>query len=241
MCTNLFSTLISRDCICQGYKNSGDDDFYNRRILAENEDVETGQGTIRGDALTLDTLQVGAVAGQLEAYNRGFWGEVADQHRRLDDQGDDAGNDAGYDGSWNMCERIHKYGMWCDEACRDLDTFRVDEWSAADIFLVVIMCLFMASMMLLIFAKRVKAYEKAGIYGNDNDQYYPGLPPMAMVLVFILVMTVILVLANLKFVNETLVFAVVMCILLFIYMLKLTLFERKSPPLLPPSRKHYFS
>ena len=141
-----------------------------------------------------------------------------------------------------MCDRIYKYGMWCDQECRALDTFRVDEWSASDIFLVVIMCLFMAAMMLLIFAKRVKAYEKASIYGDDIDQPYPGLPPMAMILVFILIMTVILVLANLKFVNETLVFAVVMCILLFIYMLKLTLFERKSgPALLPPPGQSYFS
>ena len=145
-------------------------------------------------------------------------------------------------GDWNMCTQIRKYGMWCDAECRALDTFRVDEWSASDIFLLVVMCLFMAAMMLLIFAKRVKAYEKASVYGDDIDQPYPGLPPMAMILVFILIMTIILVLANLKFVNETLVFAVVMCILLFIYMLKLTLFERKSgPALLPTPGVSYFS
>jgi len=91
----------------------------------------------------------------------------------------------------------------------------------------------MASMMLLIFAKRVKAYEKASVYGDEMDTQYPGLPPIAMILVFACIMTIILILANLKFVNETLVFSVVVCILLFIYMLKLTLFESRAH-LLPP-------
>jgi len=193
--------------------------------------------------------QFTAAPGQLEAFEEDFWSSVEDSivgFRQLEDAGDDdaaaAGDDYDNIGDWNMCDRLHKYGMWCDQECRALDTFRVDEWSASDIFLVVIMCLFMAAMMLLIFAKRVKAYEKASVYGDDIDQPYPGLPPMAMILVFILIMTVILVLANLKFVNETLVFAVVMCIVLFIYMLKLTLFERKSgPALLPPPGQSYFS
>ena len=48
-----------------------------------------------------------------------------------------------------------------------------------------------------------------------------------------IVFTVIIVLAALKFVNETLVFAVVTCVLLFIYMLKLTLFESRKQVFLP--------
>ena len=47
-------------------------------------------------------------------------------------------------------------------------------------------------------------------------------------MLFAIVFTIILVLVALKFVNETLVFAVVTCILLFIYMLKLTLFKSRS-------------
>jgi len=140
-------------------------------------------------------------------------------------------------GSWNMCDRLWRYGAYCDEECRALDTFRVDQWSSSDIFLLIIMCMFMASMMLLVFAKRVKAYERASIYGDDMDVPYPGLPPMAMILLFILIMSVILVLANLKLVNETLVFAVVTCILLFMYMLKLTLFESRGPMLLPAAHR----
>ena len=127
--------------------------------------------------------------------------------------------------------------MWCDEDCRALDTFRVNQWSHSDIFLLIIMCGFMSAMMLLIFAKRVKAYEKANVYGDEYETNYPGLPPMAMLLLFILIMTIILFLANLKFVNETLVFSVVVCVLLFIYMLKLTLFETRGPHLLPPANR----
>lgn len=138
-------------------------------------------------------------------------------------------------GNWNMCDRLWRYGDTCDSDCLALDAFRADQWTSSDIFLLVVMCLFMASMMLLVLAKRVKAYERATIYG-DEDAPYPGLPPMAMFLLFVLVLTVILVLANLKMVNETLLFAVITCIFLFMYMLKLTLFESRGPMLLPAAR-----
>ena len=85
---------------------------------------------------------------------------------------------------------------------------------------------------MLIFAKRVKAYEKAAIYQDEEDGPGQGLPPIVLALFFIIVLTGIIILANLRLVNETLVFAVVTCILLFIYMLKLTLFESKSPALM---------
>ena len=49
-----------------------------------------------------------------------------------------------------------------------------------------------------------------------------------MLMLFAIVFTIILVLAALKFVNETLVSAVVTCILLFIYTLKLTLFDSRK-------------
>ncbi|KAL7486211.1 hypothetical protein ACHAW6_011810 [Cyclotella cf. meneghiniana] len=135
--------------------------------------------------------------------------------------------------SWNMCERVHHYGMWCDEDCRSLDTFRVDEWSRSDVFLLVIMCVFMGAMMLLVFAKRVKAYERSAMWGDEPGAPDPGLPPCAMLLLFAIIFTVIIVLAVLKFVNETLVVAVVTCILFFLYMLKLTLFESRKPQFLP--------
>ena len=139
--------------------------------------------------------------------------------------------DNAYDiGEWNMCQRVYKYGMWCDEDCRSLDYFRTDQWSGSDVFLLVIMCIFMTGMMLLIVAKRLKAQQKARIYGDDQPM--PGLPPTAMAIIFVVMLAMIITLAQLRFINETLVFAVVTCVLLFIYMLKLTLFENRRPVLL---------
>jgi hypothetical protein len=173
-----------------------------------------------------------------QTFTEQFWNEVHEEwhSRSLGENGNNQNLNYSSDvGSWNFCQRLHNYGMECDESCQALDSFRVNEWSNSDIFLLVIMCIFMAAMMLLIFAKRVKAYEKAHIYGDEFDASYPGLPPMAMVLVFGIILAAIILLARLKLVNETLVFAVVTCILLFIYMLKLTLFENRGPNLLSAS------
>ena len=136
-----------------------------------------------------------------------------------------------------MCQRVYKYGLWCDEDCRGLDAFRTDRWSGADIILLSIMTTFLTAMMLLIVAKRLKASQKSRVYG---DVQMPGLPPAAMAVIFAGVMIIIIVLAKLKFVNETLVFAVVICILLFIYMLKLTLFDNRRPVLLAAPRHEIF-
>lgn len=141
-------------------------------------------------------------------------------------------------GDWNMCQRIYKYGVWCDEECRALDFFRTNEWSLSDIFLLVIMCVFTSAMMLLIVAKRLKAQQKARMYGDDQPM--PGLPPFAMAIMFMLIMVVIITLGKLKFINETLVFSVVTCVLLFIYMLKLTLFEHRRPVLLAAPKHDMF-
>lgn len=137
-----------------------------------------------------------------------------------------------------MCQRVYKYGVWCDEECRALDFFRTDQWSGSDIFLLVIMCVFLTAMMLLIVAKRLKAQQKVRMYGEDLPM--PGLPPFAMSIIFFVILVVIITLAKLKFINETLVFAVVTCILLFIYMLKLTLFENRRPVLLAAPRHDMF-
>lgn len=137
-----------------------------------------------------------------------------------------------------MCQRVYKYGVYCDESCRALDAFRVDEWSKSDVVLLVIMCMFMSAMMLLIVAKRLKAAQKARLYGDES--YKPGVPPTVMGFIFLLVIVAIIVLAKLKLVNATLVFAVVTCILLFIYMLKLTLFESRRPVLLAAPRHDMF-
>ena len=114
----------------------------------------------------------------------------------------------------------------------------MNEWSKADIILLSIMCTFMAAMMLLVVAKRLKAAQKAKLYGDDT--YRPGIPPLAMALIFVVIIGIVVALAKFKFVNETLVFAIVTCILLFIYMLKLTLFESRRPVLLAAPRHEAF-
>ena len=88
------------------------------------------------------------------------------------------------------------------------------------------MYVFMALLMTLIFAKRIMAYEKAVIYADDdNNTPYLGLKPIPMGVIFMVMLVGILVMAYLRLANETLVVAVASCILLFIYMLRLTLFE----------------
>eukprot|EP01082_Thalassiosira_pseudonana_P009479 g8409.t1 g8409 contig3:21366-23731(-) len=197
---------------------SHDDDFY-----AIDDDNRRLRQLVEVDASHSITAKE-----TLVEYAADFQEEMGLIHRQLQDA-----NNGGDVSTWNMCDRVHHYGMWCNEDCRSLDTFRVDEWSRSDIFLLVIMSVFMGAMMLLVFAKRVKAYERAAMWGDEPGAPNPGLPPMAMLMLFATVFTLIVVLATLKFVNETLVFAVVMCILLFIYMLKLTLFESRKPQFLP--------
>jgi len=212
------------DYVADDYYNYNDDAYV--ADDAYNDDAYAADDAYNRRALEALPFHLYAQESELKSFENEFWSEVEEQSRQLADVQ-----------NWNMCSRIYKYGMWCDEDCRALDTFRVNQWSHSDIFLLIIMCGFMSAMMLLIFAKRVKAYEKANVYGDEYEANYPGLPPMAMLLLFILIMTIILFLANLKFVNETLVFSVVVCILLFIYMLKLTLFETRGPHLLPPAHR----
>lgn len=178
-----------------------------------------------------------AAEGQLEEFEKDFWVETEDvrelsnkNYKNYNSYNDDTVKE------WNMCSKIYKYGVWCDEECRDLDAFRIDEWSSSDMFLLGVMCVFMGFMMLLVFAKRVKAYEKASIYGEEMKSEI-GMSPTILAAIFVFIFVFVIVLAVLRFVNETLVFAVVACILLFIYMLKLTLFETKTPALLGSAKK----
>lgn len=139
-----------------------DDDFYGfdddgRRGLRKLKEQEN---TV---ALNLDASHSLTARETKKDYESDFDQEMALIHRHLEDANNDDGEDAGDAAAWNMCQRVHKYGMWCNAECQALDTFRVDEWSRSDVFLLVIMCVFMGAMMLLVFAKRVKAYERAAM------------------------------------------------------------------------------
>lgn len=212
-----------------------DDDFYTvdddgRRNLRA---IGGGDEEVSEEKLENEIVPV---PGALEIFEKEFWDEQ-NEIRALENS-NNQGNSYNDDSvkSWNMCTKVYKYGVWCDNECQALDAFRIDEWSSSDIFLLGVMCVFMGFMMLLVFAKRVKAYEKASIYGEEVLAEV-GMSPTVIAGLFALVFTIILLLALLKFVNETLVFAVVACILLFIYMLKLTLFETKTPGLLGIKKK----
>jgi len=208
----------------QVYKKEDDDDFY-----TDYDDDDADNNRVR--LLKGPQKELTPLKGTFENFKADFW---AYHHRHLDeDEGDDDGV-----GQWNICQKVYHYGLWCDEECRDIDVFRIDEWSTSDIFLLVIMGIFMGSMMLLIFAKRLKAYEKASVYADELN-VRRGCPPWFLGILFILILVAVIVLANLRLVNETLVFAVVTCILLFIYMLKLTLFESKITSYLPSGKPRY--
>jgi hypothetical protein len=202
------------DSVDDAYMYANDDVYNNRRRELGEEDS--------------NLLQFTPAHGQLEAYETEFWKEVQDARRSLYDNYYDIGN-------WNMCERLYTYGVYCDEECRSLEAFRIDEWSRPDVILLSILCTFIAIMMTLIVAKRIKSANKGRIY---DGQTQPGLPPLAMAVIFVVIVAVIVGLGAFKFVNETLVFAVVTCILLFIYNLKLTLFEAPRPVLLE-APKHF--
>jgi len=205
------------------YYKEDDDDFY----------TEDDDGRRLGETGALEKFT--AAEGELEKFENEFWNG---QRQLYYDDAAAAGDDAIDDSvkSWNMCSKLYKYGVWCDEDCRSLDTFRIDEWSTSDIVLLSIMCVFMASMMGLIFAKRIKAYEKASIYADEENTPDIGLKPVSMGILFALVLAAVILMAIMRLVNETLVVAVVCCILLFIYMLKLTLFESKNSGL--DTKKH---
>eukprot|EP00980_Cylindrotheca_fusiformis_P018144 scaffold5850_cov110-Cylindrotheca_fusiformis.AAC.7 len=193
---------------------AANDDANRNRFLAEEKNPFRSE---------LQPKQPEAAKGELEAYATEFWQGIERYQRQLYDNNYDIGD-------WSMCAQVFKYGVWCDEGCRSLDQFRTDVWSVADIILLSLMCTFLAGMMLLIVAKRLKAAEKSRRFSNRSPM--PGLPPLAMLGLFICVMIIISVLAGLRFVNQTLTFAVVACVLVFIYMLKLTLFDNTRRPVL---------
>jgi len=206
------------------YYKYDDDDFY----------TQDDDGRRLGEEST-EVQQLTAAEGELEKFEKDFWHGQRQLYYDDAAAGDDAVDDSVK--SWNMCSKLYKYGVWCDEDCRSLDTFRIDEWSTSDIVLLSIMCIFMSSMMGLIFAKRLKAYEKASIYADEENTPDLGLRPVSMGALFGLTLVVIILMAWWRLVNETLVVAVLCCILLFVYMLKLTLFESKNTTGLD-SKKH---
>jgi len=228
------------------YSKEDDDDFYtiddDRRLEEVEQDKMQMQQKQQHGARNLigKTLELQAAEGELESFEREFWTEQKEIRELGQYNKGYISDDDTKVQSWNICKKLYQYGVWCDEYCRSLDTFRIDQWSASDVLLLFVMLSFMFSMMLLILAKRVKAFEKAAIYGDDELDK-AGIAPVMLASIFGVIFLVIIILAALRFVNETLVCAVVTCILLFTYMLKMTLFQTDEPLLGKKKRKDFYN
>eukprot|EP00535_Pseudo-nitzschia_heimii_P009847 CAMPEP_0197173700 /NCGR_PEP_ID=MMETSP1423-20130617/527_1 /TAXON_ID=476441 /ORGANISM="Pseudo-nitzschia heimii, Strain UNC1101" /LENGTH=658 /DNA_ID=CAMNT_0042622549 /DNA_START=260 /DNA_END=2236 /DNA_ORIENTATION=- len=235
------------------YYEKVDDDFsnvfgddYNQR----NDDGNGGNGRqLRSQEQHENKSGLVPIEKEFKKYESEFWKDINSQLENIDRSLYE--NVYGGVDDWNMCEQVYKYGLYCDEECQSLDAFRANQWSGADIVLLSIMCTFIAAMMILVVAKHqrsAKMIQKQQSFYSANDYdpsrsgmdttQIPGLPPMTMFIIFCFIMVTIITLAFFNFVNETLVFAVVCCILLFIYMLKITLFSATKRPVLLASPNH---
>lgn len=187
------------------YYKQDDDDFY-----TNNDDGRRRLAIPVGDFTTTKEIS--------DKLEEKLW----NWQRELDNGDDNTIDDSIL--SWNMCRKIYKYGYWCDSECRSLGNFRMDEWTASDIFLLAVMCIFITSIMGIILMKRIKSFEMAIAYAEEDDAPDPGIPPLPMGLLFFTVLCCIIILASLQLANETLLIAVITCIVLSIYMTNVTFF-----------------
>lgn len=234
------------------YYGSMDDDSVSNAFVDDynnkNDDGGNGRQLRLSDEKKNESILVPS-AKDFKKYESDFWKDINSKVENSDRSlyEDKYG---GVD-DWNMCEQVYRYGLYCNEECQSLDAFHSNQWSGADIILLSIICTFMASMMILLVAKHQrssKLIQKQQSFYSENDydprksgidtSQIPGLPPMSMFLIFVVIMIAIIALAFFNFVNETLVFAVVCCILFFIYMLKITLFSAPKRPVLLASPNH---
>ena len=132
---------------------------------------------------------------------------------------------------WNMCTQIMKYGSWCDAECRALDVFAINEWSQADVILLSIISSVMTLFMVIVYKKKAYQY-KVARDSTDVNASYAGVPPVLLSLLFLTIVGGIVYFAFLNLVNETLLIGIIMCVLLFIYTARLTLYDSKKKPLL---------
>lgn len=135
--------------------------------------------------------------------------------------------------NWNMCTKVFKYSILCDDDCRSLDKFRLDEWPTSYIFLLGGMMAFIWLLMSLILMNRSKAYDKALIYADDFNAPDFGMMPCTMATIFLFSLICIGLLAGLRLVNVTVMVAAGGCIILLGYLIKITFSDNQ--PGLPQS------
>jgi len=127
--------------------------------------------------------------------------------------------------TWNFCERLNNHSFYCDKSCQHaVDSFFKDSWTNADVGVLALCVTFISIMMCLIFTRRVKTYERAMVYEFESNPPNPGLPPVTIAMLFLVMISTIMVMANLNLVNQTLVFSMSLCVVLCIVFLKMSLF-----------------
>lgn len=159
-------------------------------------------------------------SADLEMYHERFWKSFFFQ------RGSERSSNNLTDVTWNFCERLYNHSYQCDKAClKSVDHFVNQHlWSAADLGILTVLCTFISAIMIIILVKRTKSFKRAIIYEDEQDTPHPGLPPVAIVMFFVVLASVVSSLIYLKLVTQTLALLVFLCIVLFIVLLKFTLF-----------------
>ena len=139
-------------------------------------------------------------------------------------------NETSYE-NWNMCSKVFQYSVMCDEYCRSLDKFRIDEWPTSSIVLLGGMMAFIWTAMSFILWKRSKAYDRALVYADDANAPDFRMIPCTLATIFLFSLIVIGVLAGLRLVNVTLLVAAADCVILLGYLIKLIFFDDQQPAL----------
>jgi hypothetical protein len=159
---------------------------------------------------------------ELELYQRQFWHGV---QRELE-------SSSSKQVTWNFCERLYNYSFYCDVTCQNrVNAYYKDSWTKADVSVLSFCVILISVITCLIFIKRVKSYERFMLChcGDDGDtDVDAGLPPIAIALLFVFIMGIIMILANLNLVNQTLVLALFTCVALVIIFVRMTVFCGKS-------------
>jgi len=202
-----------------------DDEYAKVQSYTNNEVTSTKEDdddfyTVKDDdsSRRLSVRKLTPAKGGLEKFEQEFWkGQRELEYYNTDDSVAD----------WNMCSKVYKYSVWCDEGCRETDNL-VDEWSSTDLILLGVMCTLLASTMGIILSNRSQAYAKASIYADDYNSPNFGIPPRVMGYLFLMILVTIAILAGMRLVNETLALALVCCLFAFGYLLKITVLEEKK-------------
>jgi len=210
--------------------------YVNNEVTTAKEDDDKFY-TVNDDdsARRLSVRNFTPAKGGLEKFESDFWRE----HRKLsyyvNNTNDDVIENSVED--WNICSKVYKYSIWCDQECQSLENL-IDEWSSTDLILLGVMCTFLVSTMGFILSNRSRAYSKAIIFADDYNSPNFGIPPRALGYLFLMVLVSIAILAGLRLVNETLAIAVVCCFIVLGYLVKITLFDGHKPPSIVDERQH---